>query len=92
MDEKSNHIHYLDIISGEKMTDVSNAVCDWPTIIKNQSIEEIGRIDSYLTQEELLKAYYDNLTNEDIVSILYRIKEEFQEEQLCVDCQKTYKN
>lgn len=79
--EKDDHIHYHDILNGDKMTNVSGDVCIREPYIKNQSIEEIGRIDSYLTQEELMQAYYNTLTIEDIISILYRIKQDLQEEQ-----------
>lgn len=79
--EKDDHIHYQDILNGDRMTNVSGDVCIRDSYIKNQSIEEIGRIDSYLTQEELMQAYHNTLTMENIISILYRIKQDLQEEQ-----------
>lgn len=73
------HNHYFDIVNGEKLT-----ACDY---CKNKDvrvcseINKIGNIESYLTEEELLKASKNELTNEDVVAIVYRINEHSQKEK-----------
>lgn len=75
--EINAHYHYFDVISGQWITDAEECVNKSVTEVGN--IEKIGSIDSYLTEEEMLKAQNDELTDEDVVSILYRIKEKEEE-------------
>lgn len=75
--EINAHYHYFDVISGQWITDAEECVNKYVTEVGN--IEKIGSIDSCLTEEEMLKAQNDELTDEDVVSILYRIKEKEEE-------------
>ncbi len=75
----NEHIHYFDITNGETITDEQK--CLNYHVNKKDSIEEIGRIDTYLTEEELVKANHNQLTNEEIIAILYRVKEQVQTEK-----------
>ncbi|MBO5138653.1 MAG: hypothetical protein J6B89_03325 [Bacilli bacterium] len=76
----AEHVHYLDVVNGQWITDDAKNCCN-RSVIKVNSIEKEGNILSYLTEEEMLKAKDDSLTEDDIISILYRIKENVHENE-----------
>lgn len=78
-----DHDHYINVVTNEYLT--TKEECDliryekfivWddytPTYVENLEIE--GSISNYLTKEELQKANDNELTDEDVVTIVARIK------------------
>lgn len=68
------HIHYFDIISGQWITNSEYCV-NRTGVLKNFDIEEMGSMLEYLTEEEMKKANEGSLTEDDIIAIMYRIKQ-----------------
>lgn len=66
------HIHYLDVITGEYLTDFGE--CTNPTVRKVDEISKTGSVLSKLTKDEMEKLVNNSLTAEDIINIIDRIK------------------
>lgn len=74
------HQHYFDIINGGYIT-TDRENCDSSLVTAVESIEKKGSIQSFLTEDEMLKAKNDELTEDDVVAIVYRIKESTEEKE-----------
>ena len=73
-----SHYHYVDIVSGNSVTDFS--YCSDYLVTKMVSdVENSKEIMYYLTEDELKKAMNNELTDEDLIAIVYRIKESQQD-------------
>ena len=81
-DKLDNHKHYRNIVTGEWLAD-SQGYCD--TVItgtwagnnvnpRNADISNIESITNYLTEEEYQKAIKGELTEDDIIKIITRVK------------------
>ena len=66
------HRHWFNVINGEWLTDCAH--CPHPYVRKVKSIRVVGSILETLTEEEMLKAMRNELTDEDKVTIIYRMK------------------
>lgn len=75
------HPHYQEIVSGMVFTDDFEKECCVNGAHKFSELKMIGTISNYLTEEELIKANEDNLTDVDIVKIIARIQNEEIEEE-----------
>lgn len=77
---KHNHYHYTDIITGLKYADIDD---DMETCF-NEFIyiekPELKNISYYLTKEDINKCINGNLTEEEIVNIVYKINTKINEE------------
>jgi hypothetical protein len=79
-ENKNNHQHYFDIVNGEWLTDCAG--CEAFNIRTVEEIEITDDILEYLTPEELTKAVNKNLTIEDVVNIITRIRDDQKENAL----------
>jgi len=73
------HNHYTNVINGEILTDDQKCEAGNPVRIVNE-IESVGTIESKITMDELERAINGNLTSEDIINIIDRINQEYNQE------------
>lgn len=80
---ENEHDHYLNILTGaEYATDEScvtfNTTLDVHNNFEYADIEIIQQFSDFLTSEEILKAQNGGLTDEELISIVLRVVDEFQ--------------
>ena len=72
--DRTGHLlcdHYKDVVSGLEFADKNTCNCDVHLLY---SIEKIGVITNYLSEDEMIKASKNELTEEDIIAIVARIQ------------------
>lgn len=77
----SPHEHYTDIVSGTSFAKDRDCGELPQGVHQLNNITKLGTITNYLTEEELMKAYKNELTTEDIIAIVARIQKEKTEEK-----------
>ncbi len=78
--KNAGHNHYKNVMNGEILTD--NQKCNEAGNLVRivNEIELVGTIESMLTKDELERAINGNLTSEDIINIIDRINQEYNQE------------
>ncbi len=78
-DEKQFHAHYIDVISGEEITD--NPDCDKTIVRQVGEITGEKSLAARMTAEDLQKAIDGELTIEDLMNVLDQKNQENEENQ-----------